>query len=347
MNHFKKIKNKMSGTGIDVLLVSDEHNIRYLTEGVYFSGAVLLITKSGIPLYFVDFMNSSLAKDLLQGRGLDIITVKEPMAEALKKEIKKCSAKKIGFNNAHMTVSFYQTLSGIAPKVLCPVRIVEEIREIKTEEEIAILRALAKKTVRVWNEVKRRIETGMTEKKVATTIDLCAKELGLENSFPTIAASGKNTAYPHAFVSGRKIGPDEHLLVDFGLRSKGYCSDLTRTWHKGRINPQIANFEKNVRKAQDQAIKKAAPGVKISSLVLHIKEFFRKNGMESFVLHSLGHGIGVNVHEGPFLSERNSHRLRKGMVFTIEPGLYKAGLGGARREDMILINNNGCEVLTS
>ncbi|MFH1798892.1 MAG: Xaa-Pro peptidase family protein [Candidatus Omnitrophota bacterium] len=351
---FSKIKGKMAKVGIDAVLVSDPHDIGYLTGGVYFSGVVLLITKKGRPFYFVDSMNSSLAGGLLKAGELDVVVIKVSMIETIRESAKKRGVKKIGFNGAQITVSFYQRLLALAPEIkliseekgLFPGRIVEEIREIKTEEEIGVMRALAKKTVRVWNEVKSKIETGMTENQVSIMIDLCVRGCGAENSFPTIAASGKNTAYPHAFVSQRRLGSGEHLLVDFGLRSKGYCSDLTRTWHKGRINRQVANFEKIVRKAQDLAIKKAAPGVKISSLAGLVSDFFRKNDVSSFVFHSLGHGVGVKVHEGPFLNERSLLRLREGMIFTVEPGLYKAGLGGARREDMVLINNNGCEVLT-
>ena len=186
----------------------------------------------------------------------------------------------------------------------------------------------------------------MTEKEIGKLVDMCILDAGCTNSFPTIAAVGANTAHPHAVPTERRLKKNEHVLVDFGLRYKGYCSDLTRTWDNGRIDGQIRDFRKSVLKAQKAAIKMIKPGVMIGTLARESYNILNIVSKGEFILHGLGHGVGLEVHERPFLRMASTERLKKGMVITVEPGLYKEGLGGIREEDMVVVTEKGCEVLT-
>ncbi|MBU1084160.1 MAG: Xaa-Pro peptidase family protein, partial [Candidatus Omnitrophica bacterium] len=224
--------------------------------------------------------------------------------------------------------------------------ILGNIRKIKDRKETDVMRRAARITVKIWKKIKKNITTGMTEKDIAAMIDMHIRSRGCLNAFPTIAAVGKNTAYPHAVPTSRRLKDNEHVLVDFGVRYKGYCSDLTRICLNGRIDRQIMGFRDHVRKAHDLAIKTAKDGVRIDTVCGKVRKVFQDANLGDFLLHGLGHGIGVEVHERPFLRLGCPEKLKKGMVITIEPDLYREGLGGVREEDMILITEKGCEVLT-
>ena len=352
-NAIRRIKARISRSGTDGLLVNDRHNIMYLT-GFYSAGAMLLIEKKGHPVYFIDTMNSALVEEKLSGLDLRIVTASGSSIKAVSACVRAKGLKKIGFNSEALSVLEYNRLSKLIPKV----RLVPEwkgkavssalkgIRKIKSREEIALLRAAGRETVRIWREVRKHISFGMSEKEIATLVDTCICRRGYEKAFPTIAASGRNTAYPHAVPTDKRLHRDEHLLVDFGIRYHGYCSDLTRIWYKGRINRQIRDFREYVQKSHDLAVKEIKPGAKIGSVVSRANNVFRMNGLGDLVLHGLGHGIGVDVHEEPFLREGCRKKFQKGMVVTVEPGIYRTGFGGVRIEDMVLVTGRGCEVLT-
>jgi Xaa-Pro aminopeptidase len=349
----KRIRSKVSRLGIDALLLTGRSDILYLS-GFHTPGAALLVPNKGKPLYFVDRMNLSLAQKALRGMRLQVRPQDGTFAGAISEFVLSEKVKKIGYDPQTITVSAYSALLKSMPKVkfLSDIKkfpagsIVATLRKIKGSGEIRTLKAAAKATVGIWKEAKKSIKPGMDERRIAGIIDICVRESGYENSFPTIAASGENTAYPHAVPMGRCLKRGEHLLVDFGIKHQGYCSDLTRIWADGRIGRKIELLEKHVRFAQDKAIKKLKPGVSIGELAGDIDRYFKNNNLGEYVCHGLGHGIGLDVHEAPFLRESSRDRLKQGMVVTIEPGLYVPRVGGVRIEDMALITRSGCEVLT-
>ncbi|MBD3296052.1 MAG: M24 family metallopeptidase, partial [Candidatus Omnitrophica bacterium] len=155
-----------------------------------------------------------------------------------------------------------------------------------------------------------------------------------------------NTAFPHAVPTRRRFERDEPLLVDFGMRSGGYCSDLTRVYYKGRIDRKIRRLRDAVLRAKEAVITRVKPGVSIATLVRTVNEVFAREDCSRYALHGPGHGVGLDVHERPFLRAGDRSRLRSGMVFTVEPGLYIEGVGGVRVEDMVCVTPKGCEVLS-
>ncbi|MFH1837503.1 MAG: Xaa-Pro peptidase family protein [Candidatus Omnitrophota bacterium] len=348
-----KIRAKVRSGKIDALFVTDENNIRYLT-GFYFAGMVLAFKGKGSPICFVDAMNSTLAEKLLRDRKSDIKMIPGSIRKTFTCFVNSEKIENLGYDDGSISVREYEGIIKLLPKTrfisvlggMSVAEVFESLREIKTPDEIEILRTAAKKTISIWRKAKKNIGTGMSEIEIASMIDILTKEAGYDNSFHTIAAIGQNTAYPHAIPAKKNLKMGEHVLVDFGIRYKGYCSDLTRVYLNGRIDRQITGLIDCVRRAQDEAIKIAKDGVKISTMAEVTSKVFRASNLSDLTLHGLGHGVGLEVHEKPFLRVKCPERLKKGMVLAIEPGLYREGLGGARKEDMVLIKEKGCEVLT-
>ena len=346
-DHLSGIKIRIQRAGLDALVVDSLTDIRYLT-GRALPGGRMLIPVKGRPVYLIDPMNESYVRDILREvPTVDIFRVSP--GNSLGKLIRDKGLNRLGVNEKSLSMVEYKGLAGLQGTLTIKdsAAITEALREIKTGHEISLLKKAAKKTVKIWRQVKKNISRGMTEKEIASTVDILIREQGCSNSFPTIAASGVNTAYPHAFPGRRKVKDREHVLLDFGIRCEDYCSDLTRIWYNGRIDRQIRGFLKHVRKAHDLAIKRIRPGVVIGGVAEAANNVMIKAGLGEFILHGLGHGIGLDIHESPFFGVKARGRFKKNMVVTVEPGLYRQGLGGVRIEDMVLVTKNGCEVLTA
>ncbi len=218
--------------------------------------------------------------------------------------------------------------------------------QVKTKDEIRILRKAAKITIDIFNKVKKHIKAGVTEEYIRDILQEEINKRGLKRSFITIAATGKNAAIPHAVVSGRKIKKNDVFVLDFGVIYYGLHSDCTRTLLIGKPTKKIISIYNAVKKAVQLSITTIKEDVKISDHVKKVHDYLRDQGFGKYIKHTLGHGLGTKIHEGPKLSEKNKRRLKANMVVTIEPGLYVKGLGGVRIEEMVLITKKGCEVLT-
>ena len=216
---------------------------------------------------------------------------------------------------------------------------------LKSKREIAYLSKAAKITKRIYLEIKKEVKPGVSEREIADKIKALTKKEGLQRSFQTIVASGPNGAKPHATLTDRKIRKNDIVVLDFGVVYRGCHSDMTRTIVLGKIGPLMQKIYSVVKAAQKMAIKKSRAGLKISDFVKCIHDHIRARGLGKYMLHSLGHGLGLKVHEAPKLSEKNHGVLKENMVITIEPGLYVKGRGGARIEDAILITKKGARVL--
>jgi len=187
---------------------------------------------------------------------------------------------------------------------------------------------------------------GVSEEEIARLIEAGIKQYGLRKSFKTIVASGPNAANPHAEVTQRKIRHGDAVVIDFGVIYRGQHSDMTRTVRVGRLNKKIESIYRVVHNAQRLGISGVKANIKISGYVKSVHDYIRRKGFGKYMLHGLGHGVGIRIHEAPKLSEKNKRILKKNTVITIEPGLYRKGMGGVRVEDMVLITEKGCEVLT-
>ena len=217
---------------------------------------------------------------------------------------------------------------------------------IKTEAEIKRLKKAADITKQIFKKVSKKIKPGVRELEISKSIDNAIKQKGLKRSFRTIVASGPNAANPHARPTRRRLKKNDAVVIDFGVVYEGYHSDMTRTVILGALSEKMRKIHQVVRFAQKIAIGKVVSGVRISELVCKIHNYIRKRRLGKYILHSLGHGVGLKIHEAPKLSEKNQRFLEENMVVTIEPGLYVKGLGGVRIEDMLVVTRNKAKVLT-
>jgi len=215
-----------------------------------------------------------------------------------------------------------------------------------TKRRLERIEKAAKLAAEVFREIAKHIKPGISEADLAAKIESRIKVRGFKSSFKTIVASGSNAAKPHAALTQRKIKRRDVVVVDFGVVYKGERSDMTRTVFVGTPNALMKKLHRAVRGAQLMAIRAVKPGIRISYLTKRTHDFLRKKGFGRNILHSLGHGIGKKVHEPPKLSEKNRNVLKKGMIITIEPGLYVKGKGGVRIEDMVLVTQSGRRILT-
>ena len=220
------------------------------------------------------------------------------------------------------------------------------MREVKSADELELLRASTRLNEKVFQSVHATIEPGMTEREIALALELTMREMGAEGpSFPTIVAFGTNAARPHAVPTDRELQAGDLVLIDMGLVLRGYCSDLSRTFVAGRPDPTYIDRHRVVRAAMLAGIGAIRAGVTGAAVDRAARQVIADAGYGDCFGHSLGHGVGLAVHEAPRLSRANRKKLRAGMVVTVEPGIYLPDWGGIRLENMVVVGEDGCELL--
>jgi len=209
-----------------------------------------------------------------------------------------------------------------------------KLRRIKSDEERKLMKKAAEIADMTYREILKEDIKGMSEREVASMIDYIIKKNGAEEtSFQTIVASGPNSANPHHTPSDRKIREKDMVIMDFGARYEGYCSDITRTVAVGDISKTKEKVYEIVKEAQEEAKKIARNGVEARKIDKKARDIIKKNGYGKNFTHRVGHGLGIDPHEEPYLTESNEGKIKKGMAFTIEPGIYLKGRFGVRIED--------------
>jgi len=330
---------------IDALLIVNDSNIRYLTQFPA-SESWLLVTKSRA-FYITD------SRYILEARqGLKGITVKQyslmPCA-TLCELCKQYKIKRLGFDERHTSYALWKKLKEFCPrnaKLIPATGLVESLREIKDEGEINQIRECLKLHFKAIDFIKKVVKPGLSEREVALQLERFIKSRGAEFSFSPIIASGPNSCHPHARVTDRVTLDNEGVLLDFGIDLNGYKSDLTRNIFLGRIPPRVKQVFDALTLAQREAISLIKPGVACSDIDTQARKVLRKFGFAKYFGHSLGHGVGLDIHEGPRLSSQSKSILEAGMVVTVEPGVYIPNEFGIRVEDMVLVTKEGCEVLS-
>ena len=218
---------------------------------------------------------------------------------------------------------------------------------IKEPVEIGLIRSAVRLGSSLFDRALKVMRPGVTEADVAGEIEYAARRAGAQGmSFETIVAGGRRSALPHGVASSQPIPNKGFVVMDFGVILGGYCSDMTRTIHMGRAPSWSREIYRVVREAQEQAIASVQPGVKAGEVDSAARKVLRKAGLGRYFTHSTGHGLGLEIHEPPRLGKDQAEVLEPGMVVTIEPGVYVAGRGGVRIEDVVVVTRRGCEVLT-
>jgi Xaa-Pro aminopeptidase len=273
------------------------------------------------------------------------------MAEGLAELMRGQGIRKLGFEADNLVFSQHNRLSQQATEMqiqLIPTEgLVESLRAVKEEEELACLMKAAEMADSAVEYIAQKIRPGMSEKEAAWEVEKFLREKGSEAvSFDIIVASGPNGALPHATPTERRISPGEPIVVDLGSRVGGYCSDLTRTLCLGPRSGTLAEVYSLVLQAQLSALDNLEVGMLAEQADNLARKVVQEGGYGEAFGHGLGHGVGLAVHEQPRLGPNSTDVIQEGMVFTIEPGIYVAGWGGVRIEDTVMLKNGRAKVLT-
>jgi Xaa-Pro aminopeptidase len=259
-----------------------------------------------------------------------------------------CKIKSLGFEDQYMTYGLYKRFCEFLSVKMVPVSgSVESLRQIKTPDEIKKIRTATHIAVQAYHYIQDFLKPGVKEIEIAGEIERFIRFEGATcASFDIIVASGPNTSLPHYQTSERKLKAAEPVMIDMGVEYKGYKSDLTRVFFLGKMNTLIQRVYAIVRASQARALAQIKPGVAISRIDKAARQYIADKGYGKYFMHSLGHGVGLEVHEAPSISAKPDQELRPGMIFTVEPGIYLPGRFGIRIEDMVLVTGKGHEVIS-
>ena len=332
---------------LDGLLVCLPANISYLAEFLSRDAYLLVSEKENI--YFTDSRYTEEAKSFLKNK----IKLKECNGSVFKwiaEASISLGLKRLGFEERYLPFAEFtkirEHLKGHLE--LIPTHsIVEDKRQIKDAGEIEKLKQATKVTALVLEHIKKFLVSGVKEIEVAAEFERFIRYQGCSASaFDIIVASGPNSSQPHHLSGQRRLRDNESVLIDLGVDYQGYKSDLTRVLFLGKMKVLVRKVYDIVSKAQELAIKRVRPGAEMAAIDKVAREYIASKGYARYFIHNLGHGLGLEVHEDPRISGNEASALKPGMVFTIEPGIYLPGKFGIRIEDMILVTNKGCEVLS-
>ena len=342
----KKLVRSLKEKGALPYLVTDMVNIRYLT-GFAGSYACLIIGRDRS--YFIsDSRYEEYARSILP-KSVDFVLQKIDFLDSLKDVLKKAGAKELFLEEHSTPLSVYRNMQSQIKKVkLTPGGDeVNMVRMIKDEDEIGILRQAAKITDACVEHLRKIIRPGDGEWDISVEIEHFYRRHGCrKSSFDCIIASGAGSSMPHYSTSmEKKVRQGDVILIDMGCEYQGYNSDLTRTMFINSVDPALERVYRVVQEAQEAAVQAVRPGITTGKLDAVARDIITDAGYGERFGHSLGHGIGMEVHELPAI-KKGDLKLKKNMVLTIEPGIYIPGTGGVRIEDMVVVTAKGCDVLT-
>jgi Xaa-Pro aminopeptidase len=326
---------------LDLILVTDLTNVRYLTGFTGTNGACICGPETR--LFLTDFRYTERAAAEVE--GWEPVTVADDWLGGIAARL----SGRFGFEDEHVSVRLLERLRGKLAEGVEPVAAggaVEELRRVKDERELESIAAAAELADQVWRWSLEEGLGGRGERDVARAAEARIRELGGDPSFPAIVAAGPNGALPHAEPGERKIETGDLVVFDMGAKLDGYCSDGTRTFAVGEPGERAREIYEVVREAQADALEAVAAGIGGEDLDAVAREGIAAAGHGERFGHGLGHGVGLEVHEAPRLSPRSEDTLRAGEVVTIEPGVYLPGELGVRIEDLVVVEEGGCRNLS-
>ncbi|MGJ7921332.1 M24 family metallopeptidase [Neobacillus sp. LXY-4] len=344
MEKLQKLRSQFEQLGIDGLFITSPYNRRYMTNFTGTSGSVLITGEQA--LFITDFRYVEQAAK--QCEGYTIVKHGSSMLEEISCQSEKLGITKLGFEQDFLSYSTYSSYKDAVKAELVPISgIVEKLRLIKNDSEIKILKEAADIADAAFKHILDFIRPGLTELEVANELEFFMRNSGAtSSSFDTIVASGYRSALPHGVASDKVIEKGEFITLDYGAYYKGYVSDITRTVSVGQPDPKLKEIYEVVLEAQLRGVDGIKPGMSGKEADALTRDYITEKGFGEYFGHSTGHGIGLEVHEGPALSVRSDIILEPGMVVTVEPGIYIPGLGGVRIEDDTLITKDHNELLT-
>ena len=369
-----RTREAIAQAGLDGLLIASQYNRRYLTGFTAHDGDItessgwVLVTPSTFGLVAGTFQLSGVEDEIVPS-GVQVLSTDKALPWSVVADaVKADGVRRLGFEKDWLSYDRYarvrdalnQTV-GADAELLPADDLVVMVRAIKDAAEIATMRRAADVADDAFEQLLTEIKVGMTEREIASLLEQHMVELGASGvSFPTIVACGPGGAQPHAVPTDRPVRAGEPLLIDFGCRVDGYCSDTTRTFCIGEPDPKLVELYNIVRRAQDAGFKALADGVRRGRDVdAAARAVIEEAGYGEQYFHSLGHGVGLAIHELPVTAKlriqtpeadaemAKREQLEPNSVITNEPGIYIPGWGGVRLEDMVLVGDDGFEIMTT
>lgn len=344
------VKTLMKSKGIDYVIVGPTSNLTYLTgfETEQMERPILLLISAGSETsrFLVPKLYEEQISALQLDSSIEVISYEDNEDPYSKLELDKNAV--IAFDDNLFSRFSLTLINRFQPRrVLLASEIFDELRMIKSEEEIAIIKEGIRISIKSFECFLSRINNKMSEKVLANTLKQCMLENGADKpSFELIVTSGPNAAMPHLNYTDRIPKEGEPIVVDFGVKYKGYSTDMTRIVTFGKLNSEALKVYQIVREAQELAESKVSKGMIAGDLDKIAHDYISSKGYGQYFIHRLGHGIGIDVHEKPYIAIGNNQHLDNGMVFTVEPGIYIPNRFGIRLEDMVAILNDMPIVLT-
>jgi len=340
-----RVAARLEERELDLLLVTDMVNVRYLTG---FSGSNgLAIVGPDTRRFLTDFRYVERARGEVSGFAL------QPAPQELRTALAEGwppGHLRVGFEDQHVSVRRHGELRETLPdriELVAAGGLVEAERAVKEPGEVEAIRAAAGLADEVYEWLAEQGLVGRTERAVALALEQEMRVRGADGpSFPSIVAAGENGALPHAVPRDVEIPERTLVTLDIGARVDGYCSDCTRTWATGELDDDLASLYDTVLRAQETALAAVRPGPEGREVDAVARDLIEAAGHGDHFGHGLGHGVGMDVHEAPRLARTATARLEPGNVVTVEPGIYVPGRGGARIEDLVVVTGDGHDVLS-
>lgn len=337
-----RLEGLLAEAELDRFLVTDLTNVRYLTGFTGTNGCC--VCGPGVRLFLTDFRYTERAAAEVQ--GWETLTIGNDWLKGIAGRLEG----RVGFEDDEVSVRLLGKLKeklAEGTELVAAGGQVERLRRVKDAEELAAIDEASKLTDEVWAWTLEQGLTGRREREVARAAEARIRELGGDPSFPAIVAAGPSGALPHAEPGEREIGRGELVVFDMGARLDGYCSDGTRTFATGELGEEGRTVYEVVRRAQAAALEAIRAGVKGEDPDTAARKIIDDAGYGEHFGHALGHGVGLEVHEGPRLAQRSDDELAPGEVVTVEPGVYLPGKLGVRIEDLVVVTGDGLRNLSS
>jgi Xaa-Pro aminopeptidase len=341
MSSLFKVAPFLAANSVDAFLISNLHNVRYLT-GFTGSNAILLVMPDEM-VFFSDPRYRLQAAEEVAGKT--VIATGNLLSAALQLAARK-KVKRVAVEQTSMTLAEAELLRGRF-EIRAAAGVIEGLRMVKAPDEIERIRKSVILNSKAFEQAIKKAKPGMREYELAAEIDYRMRRLGAESAaFETIVAGGPRSALPHAKPGATRLEKDQLLLIDMGAMVDGYASDMTRMAHFGKPSKKVREAYGHVLDAQLAAIAAVRPGKTGAQVDRAARDVLKAAGHGAAFVHSTGHGLGLEIHEDPRIGKSGKMKLAAGMVITIEPGIYLEGWGGIRIEDTVLVTETGCEVLT-
>ncbi|MCH7321851.1 Xaa-Pro peptidase family protein [Solibacillus sp. MA9] len=338
-----KLRQALIDNQVDAILITNEYNRRYMTGFTGTAGVAIVSQNDAV--FITDFRYTEQAA--AQIKDFRIEQHKGTIFEEVANQAAIMGVKTLAFEKDAMHYGTYEVYKSSVKADFVPLSgVIEKIRLIKSQEEINIIKVACEIADNAFTHILNFIKPGITELDVSNELEFFMRKQGAtSSSFDIIVASGLRSALPHGVATDKIIETGDFVTLDFGAYYNGYISDITRTVAVGQPSEQLVEMYNAVLESQLLALEKVGPGMTGAQADAVSRDYLKSKGLGEAFGHSLGHGIGLEVHEGPGLNFRSEVVLEPNMVVTIEPGVYIPGVGGVRIEDDILITETGNEIL--